>query len=116
MSVFKVMNGDFGVDGLISSHPVTDAFDTPEDAFRYILDVAENGPLFVRKEAIGYWVEEHSDATRRSPIYIELPYPQLSKPPYPGWFLAKMRQVKFPTGEELANAARNLGRISGEMT
>lgn len=101
MSVFKVMDGEFGTDGLISSHSVFVA-DTSDECFHHILELAQSGPLFVRGDAAGYWVEEHESADRKSkPIWVQLPYPQVSRPDYPNWFKTEMHKVVFPTREEL---------------
>lgn len=100
MSVFKVMDGEFGTDGLISSHKVA-CFPTSDECYKYILEEVENGPICNRSSAYTYWVEEHLEADKRSPVYVTVPYPQISQPAMPEWFLARMRVVVLPTLEEM---------------
>ncbi len=99
MSVFKVMDGNFGIDGLISAHSIFTA-DTAEECFRYIIEQAKNGPLLNRSDAVAYWVEEHENADRNSPILVMEPYPRNKQPEYPAWFNPEMRKIVFPTHEE----------------
>jgi hypothetical protein len=105
MSVFKVMDGEFGTDGLISSHKMA-CFPTADACYRYIIEMVENGPICNRSSAYAYWVEEHREADKRSPVYVTVPYPRISQPEMPEWFLARMRKVVLPTLEEMRAAWR----------
>ncbi len=106
MTFFKVMDGTFGIDGLESSYPVTEAFATVDDAYRFILNHAETAPIATRCDAIGWWVEEHTDAEKDTVVWLDEPYPHKSMPEAPAWFRTKMSEIDFPKHEEVMEAIR----------
>jgi hypothetical protein len=121
MSVFKVMDGDFGIDGLISSHTVAPAFATSDEAYRFIVEQSLRGGIWTREEAPGWWVEEHREADKRSPVYVTVPYPSVSRPAPPRWFKNEMAKWVKPSKEEHAAyleaslaVARAAGAAQGE--
>ena len=104
MSVFKVMDGTWYEDGLVTSWGVFCA-PTADECWEYIAKQAEEGPIAVRGDAVTYWVEEYESADRDSkPIWVTHPYPQKSQPDMPDWFKERMRKVVLPTMEEIRAA------------
>jgi hypothetical protein len=86
--MFKVMNGEFGDDGLISKHKVFEA-ETAEACWKHIydtvLDAEGQFAKLTRLEALTGWVEEHNGPGDYDHVWVQHPYPHAAKPEVPDW-------------------------------